>query len=96
MRSARAAAWSSARRSIQIMAGRRGRPFASQITMPSSWLPNEMPAIDRGLSTSVTRPATAAATAFGHRAGSCSAHPGRGKERSWSSYLEATSVPSSR
>jgi len=95
MRSATAAAWASARRSIQIIAGRTGRPAASQATMPSSCDPKERPAIAAappGQSSISLRHARS--TPVDHASGSCSAHPGCGKDRSYGSYADPTSVPS--
>src|SRR4029453_15131385 len=72
-------AWSAARTSIHMMAGRRGRPSASAATTVEAVASTEMPAISAaGTPLSDRAPRVARARADHHSPGSCSAQPGRG------------------
>ena len=83
MRPATAAACASARRSIQIIAGRSGSPLASHTTIPSSCDPNDSPRTADGPSgTWRSSRAMVVCSAAVHRRGSCSAQPGWGKATS--------------
>jgi hypothetical protein len=79
MVAATAAACGSARRSIQIIAGRSGSPPASHTTIPSSCDPNDSPLTADGPSgTSASSRGMASYRAAVHSRGSCSAQVGWG------------------
>ena len=93
-----AAAWASARRSIQIIAGRTGRPSVVAHHHAVELRPERQPPdrVRRRRGSRPTSRAHARSTAAVHMSGSCSAHAGRGKPTSYASYAESISSPSSR
>ena len=87
-------AWSDARTSIHMMAGRRGRPWASVATTVAAVASTEMPAIwSAGTPLSSSAPRVARARHDHHSPGSCSAQPGCGCEVSNSTARKTAAEP---
>ena len=86
-------AWSEARTSIHMIAGRRCRPWPSSATTVQVVASYEMPATASGVTPALCIASrTELTNACHHSSGSCSAHPGRG----WVSWYGVAANASGR
>ena len=90
-----ASAWSDARTSIHMIAGRRWPVLGVHRETVDAVASTEMPAMSSGETPlSLERPRTASTSDDHHSSGSCSAQPGRGCEVSNSTARKPAGVPS--